>query len=115
MANKYCTHCGTLFEARYPNAKLCYACFQKREQALEQHDGLLQKLARAREELSNISETNMPTDILSDLVEVLDTVDTPQGEQLYNYFADLLRKKTKQKHPPRKDKYPQPITPSLFD
>jgi hypothetical protein len=31
---KICTHCGDYFTPKFPNAKLCWLCWRKREQAL---------------------------------------------------------------------------------
>ena len=114
MNAKTCSRCGTSFQPKYPNSKLCYECYKKREDAFQMHTILSQQLTQAWEELGNIPESTMPTDILIDLVEVLDKVDTPKGEALYNYFAELLGKKTKQKGIPTKNKYTRPPTPDLF-
>ena len=50
---KTCTHCGAYFVAKFPNAKLCLTCWQKRERALEQYDALLDEIAMLRDELAD--------------------------------------------------------------
>lgn len=43
---KPCTHCGELFEPKYPNMKLCLDCWKEREQAFELLDELRADLRR---------------------------------------------------------------------
>jgi hypothetical protein len=44
-----CVHCGGLFEPKFPNAKLCYECFKKRERAFREYDDLLDELSALRD------------------------------------------------------------------
>ena len=47
---KQCTHCGDWFAPKFPNAKLCWACWQKRETAFNAYDDLQSELRELRAE-----------------------------------------------------------------
>jgi hypothetical protein len=53
--SKTCTNCREPFTPKFPNAKLCYACFRKRDRALEEYDDLHDKIARLEAKLAHVS------------------------------------------------------------
>jgi hypothetical protein len=67
-----CQHCGTRFEARYPNMKLCLPCWQKREYAFASYDRLQAALDRANQRLVEAlnNRSRIPPDMLRRLIHL---------------------------------------------
>lgn len=53
---KTCSHCGDTFIPRFPNARLCYLCWRRREDAFLLLDTLESDLADARRQLADVSD-----------------------------------------------------------
>lgn len=74
--HKKCDHCRTWFEARFPNAKLCFDCWKKRERAFAEYDDLTREVDvligevhRLRSALAEKSQ-QIPPDMLKRLIRL---------------------------------------------
>lgn len=65
-----CTHCGGWFSSRYPNARLCLACWKKREHAFAQWDGLQAYVRTLEAELEAAFEPAIPGEMLAKLIRL---------------------------------------------
>lgn len=66
-----CKHCGDLFNSRFPNAKLCFNCWRKREEAFAQWDGL-NAYARSLERklMDAAAPPVIPADLLAKMIRL---------------------------------------------
>lgn len=83
---KQCSHCGDWFAPRFSNAKLCYPCWRKREQALAEYDDLQSELRLLRLENHDLRQ------------QLTATVAQPQPEGIP---PDLIPKLIRLCHPDR--------------
>ena len=70
---KRCDHCRTLFDAKFPSAKLCLDCWKKRERAFAEYDDLRAELARLDTEVRRLRhalhhQQGIPPEMLKRLI-----------------------------------------------
>jgi hypothetical protein len=66
---KICIHCGASFSPKYPNSKLCFPCWKKRERALEQYDSLRERV-RELEQQTQAPASPLSREILTKLIRL---------------------------------------------
>lgn len=65
-----CKRCGDLFKSRFPNAKLCFNCWRKREEAFAQWDGLNAYARRLERKLMETTAPTIPAGLLSKMIRL---------------------------------------------
>lgn len=66
-----CHHCGDLFRPKFSNAKLCFPCWRKREQALVEYDSLQSEISLLKSMVERRErKTSIPPDVLNKLIRL---------------------------------------------
>jgi len=68
---KNCSHCGSVFEPKFANAKLCFSCWKKRETALEEYDEIKSENEWLRRRIAKLeTRQGVETSLLKKLIRL---------------------------------------------